>query len=120
MKKAYTQPAEAVLKELGTTAEGLSTAEAKKRIEVAVLPAQLTEGLELELLCEEKISGETETLDCTFDGNYYRVRLSRPEQYHYCITALLTENGGTAQIPILEIEGDRSHFRTHHLWETSQ
>ena len=93
---------------------------ARNSFEVAILPVLLTEGLEVEVLCEDLFCNKSETLACAFDGNYYRVTLSRPEKYHYYLTVVLTDNGVKTQFPLLEIDGDRSVFSAIHLWETSQ
>lgn len=89
----------------------------KKHLDIGVLPTELTEGLSVELLCEDKLGGKTETYDCTFDGHYYRIKLHRGEKYRYCITAVLTADGKKTQIPILDIDGNGNTFSTRHLWK---
>jgi transcriptional regulator with XRE-family HTH domain len=89
-------------------------------LEVAILPATLPEGLEIELLCEDKLLNKTETVTCVSDGNYYRATLSRPEKFRWCVTAVLIYKGNKTQILLWEIDGDGSVFSATHLWETAQ
>ena len=89
-------------------------------LEVAILPATLPEGLEIELLCEDKLLNKTETVTCVSDGNYYRATLSRPEKFRLCVTAVLIYKGNKTQIPLWEIDGDGLVFSATHLWETAQ
>jgi hypothetical protein len=77
-------------------------------LEVAILPATLPEGLEIELLCEDKLLNKTETVTCVSDGNYYRATLSRPEKFRWCVTAVLIYKGNKTQIPLWEIDGDET------------
>lgn len=89
-------------------------------LEVAILPAQIAEGLTVEVLCEDNVYYKTETLPCTLDGNYYRVTLPRPEIYRYNITMILSDGSRKAQIPLVEISGDLEGFTTTHLWMSSK
>lgn len=91
-----------------------------KKLEVAILPAVLPEGLEIELLCEDKLLNKTETVTCVSDGNYYRATLSRPEKFHWCVNAVLTYNGNKTQLPLWEIDGDGPVFSATRLWDTAQ
>lgn len=91
-----------------------------KKLEVAILPTTLPEGLEIELLCEDKLLNKTETVACVCDGNYYRATLSRSEKFRWCITAVLSYNGNKTQVPLWEIDGDGPVFSATHLWETAQ
>ena len=89
-------------------------------LEVAILPAVLPEGLEIELLCEDKLLNKTETVTCVSDGNYYRTTIFRPEKFHWCVTAVLVYKGNKTQIPLWEIDGDGSVFSATLLWEAAQ
>lgn len=89
-----------------------------RHFEIAILPSQLPEGMEVSILWEERISGTLPvTVPCTFDGNYYRVTLPNEGPFHYDITALLTLEGSQKQIPILDIDGDSQCLSYTHLWE---
>lgn len=90
------------------------------QLDVAILPAILPEGMEIQVLCEDRILNQTQTHSCTLDGNFYRVSFVRPEKYRYYLTAVLTYKGIKKQMPLLEIDGDGLAFSAIHLWEGSQ
>ena len=92
-------------------------ATAKGQLGIAILPATLSANMNVQILCQNKINGKTETLTCEFDGNYYRVSLLRGEEFHYYITAILETNGKKEQLPILELSGDKFSCSTIHIWQ---
>lgn len=75
-----------------------------KTFQVAVLPRVLTEEMEIELLIEDLLYEKSQTLPCTFDGNYFCVNIHHEDIFDYRITAILTTNGAKSQIPILDID----------------
>ena len=92
-------------------------AKRKKNMELSILPKELTEGMEVSVLCEEKLQNKTQTLACTFDGGYYRVKLPQTDSFHYYITAILDRDGVKEQTPLAEITGDQNSFRVQNLWK---
>lgn len=89
----------------------------KSKLELFILPAVLTEGMEVRVLCEDRIRSKTQTHTCSFDGTFYRLQLPRTNNYHYYITAVLERDGVKEQLPLAEISGDGSGWSTHHLWK---
>lgn len=106
-------------KEPGTTliSDFRVEAKRKKNMELSILPAELTEGMEVSILCEEKIQNKTQTIECTFDGAFYRVKLPQTDNFHYYITAILDRNGVKEQAPLAQITGDQSSWRVYNLWK---
>lgn len=92
-------------------------ATSRGKLGIAILPATLSEGMKVQILCQNKTTGKTETLTCEFDGNYYRVSLPRSGDFHYYISAILESNGEKEQLPILELSGDSSSCLSRHLWK---
>lgn len=89
----------------------------RNKLELIILPAVLTEGMDIHVLCEDKILNKTQTYTCTFDGTFYRLQLPRDNIYHYYITAILDRNGVKEQLPLAEISGDKDSWSTVHFWE---
>lgn len=89
----------------------------KGKLELHILPAVLTEGTEVTVVCEDKLLGKAQTYACTFDGNYYRLQLPKSDKYHYYITASLDINGKKRQLPLVEISGDKYTWSTVPLWK---
>lgn len=92
-------------------------AASRGRLGIAILPAKLAQGMNVQILCQNKITNKTETLTCDFDGNYYRVSLPRGEEFHYYITAVLEAEGKKEQLPILELSGDKTSCSALHIWQ---
>ena len=89
----------------------------KSTLELFILPKMFTEGMDVSVVCEDKILNKSQTHTCTFDGTFYRLRLSRSSNYRYYITAILNRNGEKEQIPLAEISGDEYSCHTVHLWK---
>jgi len=92
-------------------------AKRKNNMELRILPAELTEGMEVSVLCEEKIQNKTQTIACTFDGTFYRLMLPQTDSFEYYITAILDRNGEKEQVPLAQITGNKSGWRVYNLWK---
>ena len=88
-----------------------------RKLELSVLPAVVAGEQTMQLLCQDKIANKTTIHQCAFDGTYYRLQLSKPDNYHYYITAILETEGVKEQFPLAEITGDEYSWSMIHLWE---
>ena len=87
---------------------------------VRILPAVVKEDMTVQLLCENRNNGNRVTrVDCTFNGTYFEghLPLSPENRWHYYIVAIITADGETKQLPILEVEGDSKGYSTRQLWK---
>ena len=92
----------------------------KGELEIAILPSVLPEGMTVDVLCEDKILGTTDTLSCTFDGNFYRFAVATYYQpFQYRMIAQLTIDGVKKQVPLIDIEGDVKLYSWVHRYEES-
>lgn len=101
----------------GPVADFIVKSLGKSKLDLYILPAVLTEGTEVKVVCEDKLLGRSQTYTCTFDGIYYRLQLPKTDNYHYYITVILDSNGIKEQLPLGEISGDKDIWSTVHLWE---
>ena len=91
-----------------------------KKGRVRILPAIVKEGMTVQLRCENRNNRNRVTqVDCTFNGTYFEghFSLSPENDWHYYIIAIITADGETKQLPILEVEGGSNHYSTRQLWK---
>lgn len=91
-----------------------------KGLEIAILPSILPEGMTVRVLCEDAVLGKSDTITCTLDGMYYRFAIE-PDHlpFLYRMTAQLTVNDFTWQLPLIDLSGDASSWSCTHLYERS-
>ena len=89
-----------------------------KGLEIAILPSILPEGMTVRVLCEDAVLGKSDTITCMFDGMYYRFAIEPSHMpFLYRMTAQLTVNDFTWQLPLIDLNGDDRSWSCTHLYE---